>query len=130
MCPENLATEFSVELESYSIERIADNVQGIEYRGHGQVAAGDVNHPNPITFTGRWFDKETGLYYYRARYYNPYIGRFLQTDPLGYGDGINWYRYCGNNPLAYVDPYGRLGVRSCSYLDPPESSAVSSKRVS
>ena len=52
-------------------------------------------------FTGRRFDLETGLYYYRARYYNPYIGRFLQTDPIGSG-----YNYCGNNPLNFVDPSG------------------------
>ncbi|HUU19593.1 MAG TPA: RHS repeat-associated core domain-containing protein [Sedimentisphaerales bacterium] len=61
---------------------------------------------NPYMFTGRRFDIETGLYYYRARYYNPHIGRFMQTDPVGYGDGINWYLYCGNNPLAFVDPTG------------------------
>ena len=55
---------------------------------------------------GRRFDTDTGLYYYRARYYNPYIGRFLQTDPIGYGDGMNMYAYCGNNSLSWVDPYG------------------------
>ncbi|MHC4463932.1 MAG: RHS repeat-associated core domain-containing protein [Planctomycetota bacterium] len=58
-------------------------------------------------FTGRRFDIETGLYYYRARYYNPHIGRFMQTDPVGYADGINWYLYVKNNPLAYVDPSGQ-----------------------
>ena len=57
-------------------------------------------------FTGRRFDIETGLYYYRARYYNPHIGRFMQTDPVGYGNGMNWYAYCGNNPLNFADPSG------------------------
>jgi len=86
-------------------------VQTYEYSVYGHVAASDPNHPNPFMFTGRQFDIETGLYYYRARYYSPDLGRFLQTDPVGYGDGINWYLYCGNNPLNLLDPSGSEGVR-------------------
>ncbi|MFB0554819.1 MAG: RHS repeat-associated core domain-containing protein [Phycisphaerae bacterium] len=81
-----------------------DSCQSYEYSAYGQVAASDPNHPNPYMFTGRRFDIETGLYYYRARYYKPHIGRFMQTDPVG--DGMNWYGYCGNNPLIMVDPSG------------------------
>ncbi len=84
-----------------------DSCQSYEYSAYGQVAASDPNFiANPYMFTGRRFDIETGLYYYRARYYNPHIGRFMQTDPVGYGDGINWYLYCRNNPLAFTDPSG------------------------
>ena len=64
----------------------------------------DVN--NPYMFTGRRFDTETGLYYFRARYYAYDIGRFLQTDPIGYVVGLNLYTYCGNNPVICIDPYG------------------------
>jgi len=61
---------------------------------------------NPYLLTGRAWDPETALYYYRARYYDYFTGRFLQPDPTGYADGLNLYSYCGNNPLNWSDPYG------------------------
>ena len=61
---------------------------------------------NPIRYTGRRLDVETGLYYYRVRYYSPALGRFLKTDPIGYGDGMNWYAYVANDPVTYNDPTG------------------------
>ena len=59
-----------------------------------------------LLFTGRELDRSTGLYYYRARYYDPEIGRFLSEDPLGFEAGVNFYAYVGNNPVNANDPSG------------------------
>ncbi|MBX9809531.1 RHS repeat-associated core domain-containing protein, partial [Candidatus Gracilibacteria bacterium] len=61
---------------------------------------------NTRLYTGREYDQETGLYYNRARYYNPDTGRFLSRDPIGQNDQINLYTYVANNPLKYVDRMG------------------------
>ncbi len=57
-------------------------------------------------FTGREWDPETGLYYYRARYYDPKVGRFISEDPIGWYGGLNLYGYVGNNAVRWVDPFG------------------------
>ncbi|MEO8415427.1 MAG: SpvB/TcaC N-terminal domain-containing protein [Ginsengibacter sp.] len=60
-------------------------------------------------YTGMERDEETGLEYHSARYYLPWLGRWLSSDPIGIGDGINLYAYCGNNPVLFNDPSGMSG---------------------
>ncbi len=62
---------------------------------------------NRFRYTGRDWDQETGLYYYRARYYDPTTGRFISEDPLGFTAGTNFYQYADNDPVVFTDPTGK-----------------------
>jgi RHS repeat-associated protein len=59
-----------------------------------------------MSVPAREFDQETGLYYYRARYYDPQPGRFLSEDPIKFQGGTNFYRYSLNSPVTFSDPFG------------------------
>ena len=58
-------------------------------------------------YTGQAWLPEVGLWHYKARAYRPDIGRFMQTDPIGYEAGPNWYAYVGNDPIGRTDPSGQ-----------------------
>jgi RHS repeat-associated protein len=61
----------------------------------------------PYGFTGREWDSETGLYFYRARYYDPQMGRFISKDPIGFAGGdVVLYGYVQNDPVNFIDPWG------------------------
>ncbi|MBI2797500.1 MAG: hypothetical protein HYX65_12435 [Gemmatimonadetes bacterium] len=81
-------------------------VSTYEYDPWGQTVGGVENWEQPFQFTAREFDRETGLYYYRARYYDPHRGRFLSEDPIGLVGGINLYAYVENDPANSTDPTG------------------------
>lgn len=82
-------------------------VKNYRYNAFGEEIGIDEN---PFRYCGEYYDAESGTIYLRARYYNPANGRFTTLDPAM--DGINWYVYCANNPILFVDPWGRLSIFS------------------
>ncbi len=89
-----------------------ENGQVVESFTYDNHYGAIINHTetvetnNPYAYTGREADAPD-LYYYRARYYDPTLERFISEDPIGFASGdFNWYRYVGNSPITYIDPYG------------------------
>jgi RHS repeat-associated protein len=76
------------------------------YDAYGNILESPGTVEQTFTYTGREFDVESGLYYLRARYYDPSTAKFLQADPLGIAAGVNLYSYVRNNPLNLIDPTG------------------------
>lgn len=76
------------------------------YAPFGEIRGTTGSTKNAFRYTGRERDGDTQLYYYRLRYYDPAIGRFLSEDPMCFDGGINLYVYAHNNPLAFTDPFG------------------------
>jgi RHS repeat-associated protein len=93
-------------------------VQDYEYDSFGNLHDQKNRIKQPYTYTGRESDRETGLYFYRARYYDAEIGRFLSKDPIGFAGGMNLFAYVGNSPVNWIDP---LGFGSTIWGPDPES---------
>ncbi|MGN8912989.1 RHS repeat domain-containing protein [Anaerofustis butyriciformans] len=92
-----------------------NGICGYKYDEFGNTEMiGDTNFNNEVCYTGQIYDKETGNYYYNARYYNPQNGRFITMDtyrgeleePLS----LHLYAYCANDPINYTDPSGHKMV--------------------
>ena len=75
-----------------------------DYDAFGVEIDPDDGDENPWRYCGEYFDSETDTIYLRARYYHPRTGRFITEDPIR--DGLNWYTYCYNNPIMFIDPSG------------------------
>ncbi|HVO64568.1 MAG TPA: RHS repeat-associated core domain-containing protein [Terriglobales bacterium] len=80
--------------------------QTYTFDSFGNQTASSGSLVNSFRYTGREFDSETSLYYYRARYIDPATGRFISEDPIGFSGGSNFYRYARNNPVRRKDPSG------------------------
>ena len=79
-----------------------------EYDSFGDLKTTTGTLSSPLQYTAREYDAETGIYFYRARYYDPLTGRFSGEDPMGFGAGVNFYKYVQNNPINLSDPLGLL----------------------
>jgi RHS repeat-associated protein len=94
-----------------SVAKVTDSagavLSGYSYDPFGRIQTGST--VPGFAFTGREWEPDTGLYYYRARYYDAISGRFLSEDPAR--DGPNPYVYVGNSPATYTDPYGLVKMK-------------------
>jgi len=82
------------------------------YDVFGEVRSETGTKENDYLFTGRDLDRDLGIYYYRNRWYDPSVGRFITKDPIGLRGGINQYAYVENNPVNYRDPSGLISAEA------------------
>ena len=112
MMHKNQLLYFYIKDKAGSITALTNDVGSVvheyKYSVFGKIVSESGDHvENPFTYTSRELDKETGNYYYRERYYNSQIGRFISEDPIAFSGGdVNLYRYCLNDPTNYYDPFG------------------------
>ena len=101
-----------------SVSNSSGSIAGTSYDSYGNITSGAQqcipvsrgvcqSVPNPFLYTGREFDAETNLYFYRARYYDASLGRFSSEDLERFRGGISLYGYVGNSPTRFIDPFGR-----------------------
>ncbi|PIW55864.1 MAG: hypothetical protein COW16_03855, partial [Sphingomonadales bacterium CG12_big_fil_rev_8_21_14_0_65_65_10] len=109
-----------------STDRTTATVNVNTYDEYGVPGSGNTGR---FQYTGQVWLPQIGLYHYKARTYSPTLGRFLQSDPIGYGDGLNMYAYVKNDPLNGIDPYGLWKLRCQKFtitITTPEGTVSSS----
>jgi RHS repeat-associated protein len=91
-------------------------VESRDYDTFGNLVNGTTISAGNLGFQSKYYDQESGLYYFYHRYYHPVNGRFINEDPIGLDGGLNMYRFVFNSPINFIDPFGLN-----PFTNPPES---------
>ncbi len=88
-----------------------------EYSAYGLLVRKSGDMESPFLYNGQWGIQTdaNGLLNMRARYYSPYLMRFLNADPIGFSGGLNWFAYADGNPISNTDPFGLWTWKSVAW---------------